>query len=80
MSYTVSTRGHNLFEVNQITFLVVTYLLDLKQYLAFFPSPACAFFNFLLTIGILDVANREVVDREAMDRVRAGTMGAGIVG
>jgi hypothetical protein len=50
------------------------------MYLAFFPSPACAFFDFLLTVGILDVANREVVDREAMDRARAGAMGAGIVG
>ena len=50
------------------------------MYLAFFPSPAWAFFDFLPTIGILDVANREVVDREAMDGVRAGAAGAGIVG
>ena len=50
------------------------------MYLAFFPSPACAFFNFLPTIGTLDVTNREVVDREAMDGVRAGATGAGIVG
>jgi hypothetical protein len=50
------------------------------MYLAFFPSPACAFFDFLLTVGILDVANREVVDREAMDGARAGATGAGIVG
>jgi hypothetical protein len=48
--------------------------------LAFFPSPACAFFDFFPTVGILDVANREVVDREAIDGARAGATGAGIVG
>ena len=47
--------------------------------MAFFPSPACAFFDFLPTVGILDVANK-VAYREAMDGVRAGTTGAGIVG
>ena len=35
------------------------------MYLAFFPSPACAFFDFLLTVGISDVTNREAVDLRA---------------